>query len=74
MVRTGLGGSAAKNAMGIGEQPLHQKESTHYIKTIQLMLVGFSQFDPALEKKLPAHPDLPKYAVTRGNQKRSSEM
>ena len=37
------------------------------------MLVGFSKFDTALEKKLTEHPDLPKYAVTRGNWKRSSE-
>ena len=37
------------------------------------MLAGFMTFDLAVEKKLAAHPDLPKYAVTRGKRRRSSE-
>ena len=73
MVRAGLGGVAATIVMDTGEQPLHQKEDTHYIKPIQLMLAGFSKFDPAVEKKLVAQPDLPQYVVARGNRKRSSE-
>ena len=73
MVRTGLGGVTAKLAMDTGEQPLHQKDSTHYIKPIQLMVAGFSRSDPAVEKKLAAHPDLPRYAVARRNRKKSSK-
>ena len=72
MVYAGLGGITAKITMDTGEQPLHQKDNTHYIKHIQLMLAGFSIFDPAVEKKLVAHPDLLKYAMTRGNCRRSS--
>jgi hypothetical protein len=37
------------------------------------MLAGFAKFDPAVEKKLAAHPDLPRFAVARGNRGRSSE-
>ena len=73
MVRAGLGGVEAKIVIDTGEQPLHQKDGTHYVKPIQLMLAGFSKFDPVVEKELAAHPDLPRYAVTRGNRKRSSE-
>ena len=70
-VCAGLGGIAANIAMDTGEQLLPQKDGTHYIKPIQLMLTGFSKFDPAVEKKLTAHPDLSKYAVPRGNSRRS---
>ena len=73
MVRAGLEGVAAKIVMDSGAQPLHQKDGTHYIKPIQLMLAGFSKFDPAVEKKLAAHQDLPQYAVAQGNRKRSSK-
>jgi hypothetical protein len=34
--------------MDMGEQPLHQKNGTHYIKPVQLVLAGFSKFDPAV--------------------------
>ena len=34
--------------MDMGEQPLHQKDGTRYIKPTQLMLAGFSKFDPAI--------------------------
>jgi hypothetical protein len=50
MVGAELGGIAAKITMDTGEHPLHQKGGTHYIKPIQLMLAGFSKFDPAVEK------------------------
>ena len=72
MVRAGLGGVAAKIAMDLGAHPLHQKDGTHYIKPIQLMLAGFSKFNPSVEKKRAAHPNLPQYAVARGNQKKSA--
>ena len=58
MIHTGLGGIAVKIAMDTGQQLLHQKDVTHYIKPIKLMLVSFSKFDPAVEKKLATHPDL----------------
>ena len=54
MVRAGLGGIAAKIAMDTGEQSLNQKDDTHYITPIQLMVAGFSTFDQAVEKKLAA--------------------
>ena len=59
MVRTGLGGVTAKIAIDTGAHLLDQKDGTHYIKPIQLMLAGFSKIDPAVEKKLAEHPDLP---------------
>ena len=54
MVRAGLGDIPTKIALDTGQQPLHQKDDTHYTKSIQLMLAGFSKFDPAVEKKLVA--------------------
>ena len=67
MVRAELRGVVTKIAMDTGEQPLDKKDNTHYINPIQLMLAGFSKFNPAAEQKLAAHPDLPKYAMARGN-------
>ena len=72
--RAGLRGITSNISMDTGQQPLHQKDGIHYIKPIQLMSVGFSKCDPTVEKKLTAHPNLPKYAVTRGNWRRSSEI
>ena len=37
------------------------------------MQAGFSKFDHVVEKKLAANPDLPTYAVTRGNWRRSNK-
>ena len=48
--------------MDTGDQPLHQRDGTHYLKPLQHMLAGFKNFDPAAEKKLACHPDLPRFA------------
>jgi hypothetical protein len=53
--------------MDTGRQPLHQADGVHYIKPIQHMLAGFSNFDPATEKKLACHPDLPTFACRHGH-------
>ena len=61
-VRAGLSGVATTIALDTGEQPLHQKDGEHFIKPIQHMLAGFKNFDPAVEKKLACHPDVPAFA------------
>ena len=73
MVRAGLGGVNTTIALETGRQPLHQQDGKHYIKPIQHMLTGFSNFDPATEKKLAVHPDLPAFAVKWAyNQKKEA--
>ena len=73
MVRAGLGGVNTTIALDTGRQPLHQTDGKHYIKPIQLMLAGFKNFDPGVQKKLAVHPDLPQAAVEWGTRKRCSE-
>ena len=68
-VRAGLGGVGTTIALDTGRQPLQQLDGKHYIKPIQHMLAGFGNFDPAVEKKLACHPDLPAFAVEWGNRK-----
>jgi len=58
--------------MDTGRQPLHQVDGEHYIKPIQHMLAGFKNFDPATEKKLACHPDLPTFACRYGHRKGAS--
>ena len=59
--------------MDTGAQPLHQRDGTHYLKPLQHMLAGFKNFDPATEKKLAAHPDLPRFARKHACRKGASE-
>ena len=73
MVRAGLGSVNTTIAMETGRQPLHQADGKHYIKPIQLMLAGFRNFDPGVQKKLAVHPDLPQAAVEWGTRVRCSE-
>ena len=65
-VQTGLDGVITMIALETGEQPFHQWDGTHYIKPIQHMLVGFKNFDPAVEKNLACHPDLAAFACAWG--------
>jgi len=62
MVQAGLGGFNTTIALERGTQPFHQIDRQSYIKPIQHMLAGFNFFDPATEKKLACHPDLPDFA------------
>ena len=62
MVRVGIRGINTMIALERGTQPLHQIDEQHYIKPIQYMLAGFKNFDPATEKNLVCHPDLPEFA------------
>ncbi|KAL7523426.1 hypothetical protein ACHAXR_000173, partial [Thalassiosira sp. AJA248-18] len=71
-VRAGLGGINTTIALDTGRQPLHQIDGEHYIKPIQHMLAGFKNFDPATEKKLACHPDLPTFACMHGHREGSS--
>jgi len=68
-VRAGLGGVNTTIALDTGRQPLHQADGKHYIAQVQHMLAGFKNFDPATEKKLACHPDLPNAACAWGNRK-----
>ena len=61
-VRAKLGSIGTQIAMDTGNQPLHQRDGTHFLKPLQHMLAGFKNFDPATEKKLACHPDLPRFA------------
>ena len=72
-VRAKLGSIGTQIAMDTGAQPLHQRDGTHYLKPLQHMLAGFKNFDPATEKKLAAHPDLPRFARKRAYRKGASE-
>ena len=57
-----LGHLATQIGLDRGTRPLHQPFSEHYIVPIQHMLAGFKNFDPAVEKKLACHPDVPAFA------------
>ena len=50
MVQARLGGVNTTIALDTGRQPLHQTGGKHYIKPIQLMLAGFKNFDPGVQK------------------------
>ena len=65
-VRTGLGHVNTTIQLDTGKQPLHQLDGTHSIKPVQHMLAGFRNFDPAVEKKLACHPNLPHEACKFG--------
>ena len=73
MVCAGLWDTATKISIDTDHRPLHQYNSTHYTKPIQLMLVDFSKCVPADKKKLAAHLDLSGYTVARGNWERISK-
>ena len=63
MVPAGLGSVNTMIAMETGTQPLHQQDGKHCIKPLQYMIEGFGNYDPATEKKLACHPDLPVFVV-----------
>lgn len=55
-------------AMDTGRNHLHQLDGEHFINPLQHMCVGFNNFDPAIEKKLAVHPDLPIFTCSYGNR------
>ena len=71
-VRAKLGAIGTQIEMDTGGQPLHQRDGVHYIKPIQHMLAGCKNFDPATEKKLACHPDLPRRAYVHGYRRGGS--
>ena len=64
-VATGIGGVAAQMELDSDSRPLHKRGSDKFIAPIAHMLKGFSKADPATEKKLACHPDLPTEACKR---------
>ena len=73
MVRARLDGVNMTIALDTGRQSLHQADGKHHTKPIQLMLAGFRNFDPGVQKKLAFHPDLPQAAVEWGTRARCNE-
>ena len=53
-------------------QPLRQQDNKHNIKPLQHMHAGFKKYNPATEKKLACHPDLPRFVRSHAYQSGSS--
>ena len=49
--------------METGTHSLHQQDGKHYMKPLQHLIAGFENYEPATEKKLACHLDLPALAV-----------
>jgi hypothetical protein len=65
-VAAGIGGVATQIDLDTDTRPLHRQGTDKYIAPISHMMRGFRNFDPATEKKLACHPDLPKFACEHG--------
>ena len=71
-VCTGIGSINTQIALDTGDQTLHQRGGEHFLKPLQHMLSGFTNFDPAVEKKLAVGPDVPKFAVEWAHRRQTS--
>ena len=58
--------------MDTGAQPLRQQDNKHNVKPLQHMRAGFKKCNPATEKKLACHPDLPRFVRSHAYQPGSS--